>query len=482
MISKEQNLFEIDFSVPVQQFRIEYTLVEKGGLPLVPEYILRLLKVSALTPADIALYFGFTLKEVSTALLQFLQQGELKISQDGRVALTEKGMRMFSGDEDTPVVKGRMEYRRVFTLDLLAYSFTEHAKHRLESPRCSVVLSASPSKRADSTTEAEQAFQRNLSKIYRSGELTGKPEDSQTPELYKISEVNKKKDGFIRFSESYCFELDTLRYGFSERAGLPQEDAYISQRSQQLANLIGQCNTESVMSFAEKISDIHTLTFLADGVFDPRKAAQAQAATRPGQSRVEPIYGALQLTHNWDRVEALLSKYGRRFATDDNKQPATISWLAPSTHGLWGKCSRHGQALSAFACSAVVTIAGKEKLVFEPKVLIPLADQFDGSAMNRAYNECKEAEAYLHGFIESDILSSVEIMTLSNSFAIVMYHLVQPDRHPVPIPFGFVTEDLVMVRKVEAVLEDTLAEYTAGNVSRYIGVLPRSTQRPRQRV
>ncbi|UQS13308.1 hypothetical protein [Pseudomonas sp. HS6] len=481
MILKEQTLFEVDFSVPAQQFRIEYTLVEKGGLPLIPEYLLRLLKVSALTPADIARFFGFTLKEVSTALLMFLQQGEVKIAQDGRVTLTEKGLRMFSGDDDTPVVKGRMEYRRVFTFDLLAYSFTEHAKHRLESSKCSVTLSTDPSKRADSTIEAEQAFQINLSKIYRSGELTGKPEEAQPPELYKISEVIKKKDGFIRFAESYCFELDTLSYSFSERAGLPQENAYISQRSQQLASLIGQPNTYTLISFAEKINDTHTLTFLADGIFDPRKAAQAQATTRPSQIKIEPIYGALQLTHNWDKVEALLSKYGKRLAAEHDKPPVAMTWLAPSTHGLWGKSSRHGQALSAFVCSATVTISGKEKSVFNPKVLIPLANQFDNFAMRQAFNECKEAEAYLHGFIESEVLSGLEIVSLVDSFAIVVYHLVQPDRHPVPIPFGFITEDKAMMRRIETVLEDTLAEYTTGNVPRYLGVLPRGTPRPKQR-
>ena len=36
-------LFELDVVVPAQQFRIEYTLVDKGGLPVVPEFLLRLL-------------------------------------------------------------------------------------------------------------------------------------------------------------------------------------------------------------------------------------------------------------------------------------------------------------------------------------------------------------------------------------------------------------------------------------------------------
>ncbi|MCH5552551.1 hypothetical protein L6227_25215 [Pseudomonas syringae pv. syringae] len=481
MILKEQTLFEIDFSVPVQQFRIEYTLVEKGGLPLIPEYLLRLLKVSALTPADIARFFGFTLKEVSTALLMFLQQGEVKIAHDGRVTLTDKGLRMFTGNDDTPVVKGRMEYRRVFTFDLLAYSFIEHAKHRLESSKCSITLATDSSKRADSTIEAERALQYNLSKIYRSGELTGKPEEAQRPELYKISEVIKKKDGFIRFAESYGFELDTLSYGFSERVGLPQENAYISQRSQQLASLIGQPNIDSLISFAEKINDTHTLTFLADGTFDPRKAAQALATTRPGQIKINPIYGALQLTHNWDKVETLLSKHGKRLASEHDNQPVAMTWLAPSSHGLWGKSSRHGQALSSFVRSALVTTSGKEKLVFNPRVLIPLTDQFDNRAIRQAFNECTEVEAYLHGFIESDILSGLEILSLFNSFTIVVYHLVQPDRHPVPIPFGFITEDEAVMRRIETVLEETLAEYTTDNVPRYLGALSRSTPRPKQR-
>ena len=43
-------LFELDVAVPAQQFRIEYTLVDKGGLPVVPEFLLRLLKFQPSCP------------------------------------------------------------------------------------------------------------------------------------------------------------------------------------------------------------------------------------------------------------------------------------------------------------------------------------------------------------------------------------------------------------------------------------------------
>src|SRR5690606_22716860 len=116
-------LFEVDICVPAQQFRIEYSLIEKGGLPFVSEFLLRLLKVSPLMSADIARYFGFTSKELSAALTPFFQKGEVSVQPDGRIGLSEKGLRLFSGNEDSPSVRSRQDYRRSFTVDLLTFSY-----------------------------------------------------------------------------------------------------------------------------------------------------------------------------------------------------------------------------------------------------------------------------------------------------------------------------------------------------------------------
>lgn len=474
MTTNELVLFELDVSVPVQLFRIEYTLVEPGGFPFVPEFLLRLVKVSALLPADIARFFGFTPKEVSTALLPFLQQGELSLATDGRITLTEKGLRLFAGDSETPIVKSRKEYRKSFVFDLLAFSFIEY-RHRMESPRCSVVLTADPAARAESATAAERAFQRSLHKIYRNSELCGPANEAQAPELYKVSQVQKDRDGYIRLEERYCLDPENLNFGFSGLPGLPEEDVYITQRSQQLAMLVGQSTLGTITAFADRIDDRHTLDMLTTGAFDLGKALQRTAAIGDAeQTRMTRLYGALQLPRNWDRAEQLLAKYADRLAKADVKQPVTLTWLAPAAHGLWGKYVRHGQALSRFVHSAMTKINGQEKTVFSPRLLIPLGDQNDQQARSRAFNECKEAESVLHGFIESNTLSALEVVSLTESFAIVVYHLVQPDLHPVPVPFGFITEDKGMVRRIEGIVEDILAEYTDGNVPRYLGPLTKN--------
>ncbi len=469
---EELCLFEVDISVPVQQFRVEYTLVEKGGLPFVPEFLLRLLKVSALLPFDIARFFGFTPKEVSSALLPFLQQGELTIADDGRVTLTQKGLRLFSGGDEVPVVKGRKEYRKSFTFDLLTYSFMEQKKYRLDAPRRSVVLSADSVVRAESTQSAERAFQRHLAKIYKSGELCSYSDESDAPELYKVSQVRKDKDSYIRIVESYCLDLGTMNYGFSEQEGLPELEAYISARSQKLAGLLGRSNLDSLLAFADRVGDRHTLDLLDAGELDLTQVAQVSAvASHLGRDAIDPIYGALQLTRNWDRVEKLLSKHAKRLAKETANASKVMTWLAPSAHDLWGKCSRHGQALSAFASAGTFNTNGNERRVFSTRVLIPLSSACDKQAQRRAFIECKEAESILHGFIESNILSGLEIIILTDSFAVLLYHVVQPEQHPVPVPVGFITEDKQMVRRIEAALEDRLAEYTEGNVPRYQGPL-----------
>lgn len=473
MTANELVLFELDVSVPVQLFRIEYTLVEQGGFPFVPEFLLRLLKVSPLLPADIARFFGFTPKEVSTALLPFLQQGELSLAVDGRITLTEKGLRLFAGDSETPIVKSRKEYRKSFAFDLFAFSFVEN-KHRMQSPRCSVVLEADPVARAESVAGAERAFQRSLHKIYRNGELCGLANESQAPELYKVSQVQKDRDGYIRFEERYCLDPENLNFGFSELAGLPEEDTYITQRSQKLAMLVGQSTLEAITAFADRIDDRLTLDILTAGTLDLGRALQKTASGEPEKARMTRLYGALQLSRNWDRVEQLLAKHADRLVKAADVQPVTLTWLAPAAHELWGKYARHGQALSEFVNSAKTKINGQEKTVFNPRLLIPLGDQNDQQARNRAFNECKEAESVLHGFIESNTLSALEIVSLTGGFAIVVYHLVQPGLHPVPVPFGFITEDKGMVRRIEGVVEDMLAEYTDGNVPRYLGPITKS--------
>ncbi|MFW9606583.1 MAG: hypothetical protein ACMV0I_08595, partial [Pseudomonas sp.] len=106
---------------------------------------------------------------------------------------------------------------------------------------------------------------------------------------------------------------------------------------------------------------------------------------------------------------------------------------------------------------------------FEAGILIPLSSS--KQSKKRASNDCVEAKEYLHGFVESEALAPLEVFMLSGCFAVVIYHLVMPDRYPVPIPLGYITEDPARVKHVEGMVVSALNEYSFENKPRYLGKL-----------
>lgn len=464
-------LFEVDVCVPAQQFRIEYVLIEKGGLPFVSEFLLRLLKISALMPADIARYFGFSSKELSTALTPFFQKGEVAVLPDGRISLSEKGLRLFAGNEDSPGVKSRCESRRSFTFDLLTFSYLG-AKVSSASTKRAVLLDAGVEVRAASQERAVGAFQNNLHEIYRRGDLTGQNQENSAPELYKISDVKKSSEVGFLVEEAFSLDPDSLDLSFEGKKGISEEEEYIARRASMLHSLNGRGNLDEVVRLADRLGDSDALDALSSGWMDFRGVAQRALSFGLDERRRDVrVYGSLQLNRNWDQVSALLKKYHDKLSRSEKREVPGLTWLAPSSHDLWGKNSRHGQAVSKFAEFARLQSGRNDGNAFEARILIPLSSSKDWQSKNIANSDCAEAKEYLHGFVESEALAPLEVFMLSGCFAVVIYHLVIPDRYPVPIPFGYITEDPARVKHVEGMVVSALNEYSFENKPRYLGKL-----------
>lgn len=464
-------LFEVDVCVPAQQFRIEYVLIEKGGLPFVSEFLLRLLKISALMPADIARYFGFSSKELSTALTPFFQKGEVAVLPDGRISLSEKGLRLFAGNEDSPGVKSRCEYRRSFTFDLLTFSYLG-AKVSSASTKRAVLLDAGVEVRAASQERAVGAFQNNLHEIYRRGDLTGQNQENSAPELYKISDVKKSSEVGFLVEEAFSLDPDSFDLSFEGKKGISEEEEYIGRRASKLHNLIGRENLDDVVRLADRLGDSEALDALSSGWMDFRGIVQRALSFGLDERRRDVrVYGSLQLNRNWDQVCSLLKKHHDKFSRSEMGAISGLTWLTPSSHALWGKNARHGQAVSKFAEFARLQSGRNDGNAFEARILIPLSSSKDWQSEKRANNDCVEAKEYLHGFVESEALAPLEVFMLSGCFAVVIYHLVMPDRYPVPIPFGYITEDPARVKHVEGMVMSALNEYSFENKPRYLGKL-----------
>lgn len=375
MADQSLAIFEFDVCVPAQKFRIEYTLVEHGGFPFVPEFILRLLKISPFPAIDVARFFGFTPKEISTALVPFFQQGHIVMLEDGNISLTEKGVRLFDGGSEMPMVKSRQEHRKSFSFDVLGFSYLG-SRPKSDNPRRSISLSASAEIRSESVKFVADAFQSHIHDIYRKGDLCGQPMELHPPELYKISQITKEKDIWFKVEDGYHLNTETLHLDFSDLKGIADSEQYISQRTNQLNALQGQNNLEPIRDFADAIGDTQTLHLLDSGILDFSKLISLIFSSFVSGDKDEiRILGSSQLTRNWDHIDALIKKHSSPKSSGAALQPSSLTWIAPSTHDMWGKCSRHGQALSRFA--EYSNLESKGRTLFDPRLLVPLADTHD---------------------------------------------------------------------------------------------------------
>jgi hypothetical protein len=458
-------LFELDVAVPSQLYMIEYSLVERGSLPFVPDFLLKLLHVADFLPQEVARFFGFSRKELDHAVSSFLSSGEVEYRKDGRIGLTSKGHALFSDTETSPMRESVVDYRKPFCFDLLTFSYLGNKPMPGRDSR-TLRLSVDREKVAESQSLAKDSFQRNIHDIYKKGHLVRDRPQGGTPEIYKFSDCSKRKDFVYKIEEVLSLNAGTYQFAFEDQDGLPESDTYIRARTEALGSACGSNNINQISKIADLLEDEHTLRLLQNEGLNAERLASLALDELQGHgtdSEKRRFYGSLQLKRNWQDIFEKLKSALKA----DGKDSAELIWLAPSCHELWGKCERHGQALSELHELFSKHKSGKDGL----KVYVPLPDDRDNRAKNIARRENEEVGGRLFGFIESDLLSPIEILLLKDQFVAVLYHFTDSERYPTPVPVGFFSNDADDLARVQSLVTGVLKEYTEAGAPRDLGPL-----------
>jgi hypothetical protein len=458
-------LFELDVAVPSQLYMIEYSLVERGSLPFVPDFLLKLLHVADFLPQEVAHFFGFSRKELDHALTGFFSSGEVEYRKDGKLGLTAKGHALFADTDTSPMRESIANYRKPFCFDLLTFSYLGNNSRSGRDSR-TLRLKVDQEQVAESQRLAKESFQRNIHDIYKKGHLVKGAPQGGTPEIYKFSDCSKRKDFVEKVPEVLSLNAATYQFEFEDRDGLPESETYIRARTEALSSACGSNNINQISKVADLLEDEFTLRLIQDEGLNADRLASLAIDELQGhgtESERRRLYGSLQLTRNWqDIFEKLKSAL-----KSDKTENAELIWLAPSCHELWGKCERHGQALSE-----VYDLFSKHKSGPNGfKVYVPLPDDRDKRAKNIARRENEEAGGRIVGFVESELLSPIEIFLLKDTFVAVLYHFTDPGRYPAPVPIGFFSHNTSDLARVHSFMTGALREYTAAGAPRDLGLL-----------
>lgn len=459
----------VDFAVPAQSFRIEYSLISRKAPPFVREFMLKLLNVSSFRAEEIGQFFGFNRREIDVALSDLLNKGDAEYREDGRVALTDQARRYFDAQGNEPTISIQVEAREPFSFDLLSFSYIGK-NFRNEGWRSAIEVGVAPEARANSQDFARQAFQRNFMRIYELGHIGG-GRDEQAPDLYKISDVAKERDGFVRVQKTFRIDPVSGQIDRNEDAQEIESSVFVEAVTRLIDERRQPDNTIAVAECAQALGDDYMLSLLGATGLDLKEAVirvlTEGADTRKPEGR---LFGSIHLPNNWARIQSLLKRHRERLSVGATSGPVELTWLVPGDP-YWGRSLQALEALHHFQDAAKGVGKRADQTIIRPRLYFPLSDANDERGVRLLRGQYEDMSGVVYGYASGANSICFEALVLPGCFAVVIYHLSQPKVGDIPIPVGFVTEDLAVVGKVDAYVSSFLGGYSSGTSVRDIGKL-----------
>ena len=219
---------EVTFSLPCRSFSIHYSVTEKRQLPVVKEFVVRLIyQVESSFPDTIANYFGFNSHEIKEVLEDLLEEGLIQWDED-KIILTEYALENFTEVDGNSVPRFfeiTDKQDEVF-FDLFFFKFLSNGIQKMSNKFTSIDIPLPSESYEDILSKVKSSFhdqfmhyQEQVKKIDILSE--------ESLELYKINHIESSRDQLIPIPVNYYFNSSTesisLEYDFNELAEWDKE-------------------------------------------------------------------------------------------------------------------------------------------------------------------------------------------------------------------------------------------------------------------
>ena len=317
---------QIDFVVKAPRFRIVFSYMSDKGVAFVREYLLRLLKVTPCKPAQIAQYFGFSQHETEVALADLEQHKWIIWQDNGLIALSAEGQRLFQDSQDSPHILTLKECGGEYRMELLDSNFLK--KNDCDKNRQQAIeLVVEPRVLSESSEIARKTFQNRFQQLMEDDIIDL---DEKDIFLYKIDAIEPKgAPDYFRFTQQ--FELLPETGQAKERNDVPiitHQENIQQAITEQLEQFDRHDNLRELRNSMAEISDDDTLKVLFGGTLDFNEFLKVYQE----HEQQNGLYFLGQIYHQ----ETLFEKINKILDKLNKKSSKKLYWFAPSDI-YWGK-------------------------------------------------------------------------------------------------------------------------------------------------
>ena len=438
---------EIDFLLPAQRFNINFSYITQKGLPFVREFVLRLIHLAPMSMSQVATFFGFTRKEVQEAIDDLVERGELTLSENGRLTLTEKSSGYFTELGEVPRLSLLRDSTACLSFDLATFSCLGK-DNSSEKSKAGISIKVDDENASCSETQVEKHFQRQFHEILQKGFLSRSltQDEKDSPTVYTVNSVNKIKQMPVRLPVQFKVDTDGRSVEREDFEKLKNSD-YVHERiSLELDRLGRPSNFGEIAKAMLDIGDGETLK-----LFDSKGSSVSlqffedlARLEANSQKKRTTFLGPIYSSANWGLLQKHLApiiKARRESKADVGQTP--FLWLAPSDP-YWGKSSNVQVRVSEILSMA----STKEKRLYSPAIYLPVSGPDDQKTARQWKWEFDPNSDKVYGLIEGFLGGNVEVMHFEGEFVAVVYHVSLPDSYPVSLPIGFISADKDVVSSV----------------------------------
>ena len=428
---------QIDFVVKAPRFRIVFSYMSDKGVAFVREYLLRLLKVTPCKPAQIAQYFGFSQHETEVALADLEQHKWIIWQDNGLIALSAEGQRLFQDSQDSPHILTLKECGGEYRMELLDSNFLK--KNDCDKNRQQAIeLVVEPKVLSESSEIARKTFQNRFRQLMEDDIINL---DEKDISLYKIDAIEPKGvPDYFRFTQQ--FELLPETGEAKERHDVltvTQQENIQQAITAQLERFGHHDNLRELRNSMAEISDDDTLKVLFGGTLDFTEFLKVYQK----YEQQNGLYFLGQIYHQ----ETLFEKINKILDKLNKKSSKKLYWLAPSDI-YWGKQRKIHDKIQ--------NLIDKQKNGYDFRLYLPLSSERNHHEKQEWLNHFKDiSDKVLYGFCEGFLDGNTEILFLEDQFAVVCYH-TKLSAYPVTLPIGFMTTQQNTIKTIVSLISNYL--------------------------
>ncbi len=451
---------EIDFLLPAQRFNIQFSYISQKGLPFIREFVLRLVHVAPMSKSQISTYFGLSHRETEEAISDLVQRGELTLSPDGRLTLTDKSNGYFSEIGEIPQLSTVQDSGATLSFDLATFSCFSNQIIQ-DKWNAGISLKIDDSNISQSERLVERHFQHQFNQILDKGYLSHlqTQEGKERPSVYTVNSVNKLRQLPLRLRTGFQMDSDGKSVEREDYDKLNSSECIHELMAIELSRLSALNNTMSIFKSMVSLSDEDTLKLFDSktNLINPKYIEEMQALEEHTASDRTTFLGPIYLKSNWDKLQkALAPVLSKRIKNKADTSSSQFTWIAPSDP-YWAKSDRFISSLSDF----IHRSSTKEKMLYKPVLYVPISDNRDFRGAKQWMHELGQFHNNANGLAEGFMDGNVEIIHLEDEIGVVIYHFSQPKILPVTMPLGYMTKDKELVKKLGILINTYVKDSSA---------------------